>query len=270
MQNFKQAIVTHGGAGSNPKNSDETDAAANVGMDVMGKGASALAAVVQAVKYLEDDQRFNAGTGSHLRADGKTVQMDASCMTSDGKFGAVACLEGIINPIGVAHTILRHSSHILLVGDGARSFATEHNLPQAVFGRPVTRKTDHGKSPPSCDTVGAVAFDGTMFAAALSTGGLKRAAIGRVGDVPLPGCGLFCGPAGAVACTGDGESIALKILAKEVYGWLEQKMSPDEAAHKAMRLFDSSVDVGLIVLTGNDFSSISRNGMAWSHLTEVA
>ena len=90
-----------------------------------------------------------------------------------------------------------------------------------------------------------------------------------MGDVPLPGCGLFCGPAGAVACTGDGEFIARKILAKEVYTWLEKKMSPTEAAQKAMSLFDDSVDVGLIILTKSEFASNARNGMAWSQLTEI-
>lgn len=87
--------------------------------------------------------------------------------------------------------------------------------------------------------------------------------------MPLPGCGLFCGPVGAVACTGDGEFIALKILAKEVYGWLERKMSPHKAAQKVMTLFDDSVDLGLIILTENEFAANARNGMAWSHLTEI-
>ena len=87
-------------------------------------------------------------------------------------------------------------------------------------------------------------------------------------DVPLPGCGLFCGAVGAVACTGEGEFIALKLLAKEVYGWLEEKMDPREAAEKAMALFDDSVDVGLVILTHNKFASLARNDMAWSHLLE--
>ena len=45
-------------------------------------------------------------------------------------------------------------------------------------------------------------------------------------------------------------------------------MSPKEAAQKVMTLFDDSVDVGLIILTPNDFASNARNGMAWSYLTE--
>ncbi len=264
MLNFQRAILTHGGAGSDPKDFDGPKSAANRGMDLMAKGETALVAVVDAVKYLEDDPRFNAGLGSRLRIDGHTMQLDASCMTSNNEFGAVACVENIKNPIAIAQGVLRHSPHILLVGDGARIFAEEYNIP--VTGLSVSG--DGGTSGTSCDTVGAVAFDGTTFAAALSTGGLEKSAMGRVGDVPLPGCGLFCGASGAVACTGDGEFIALKLLAKEVYTWLENSMSPDEAAQKAITLFDPSVDIGLIILTQNGFASNARNGMAWSHITE--
>ncbi len=234
----------------------------------MGNGKSALDAVVHSVRYLEDDQRFNAGIGSQLRVDGRTIQLDASCMTSTGKFGAVACVEGIQNPVDIARGVLLHSPHILIMGEGARIFAKEINIPVMPLNGHGETKTPQDDSAPSCDTVGAVAFDGLTFSAALSSGGLKNAAIGRVGDVPLPGCGLFCGSTGAVACTGDGEFIALKTLAKEVYGWLERNMSPSEAAGKAMTLFDDSVDVGLIILTQNEFASNARNGMAWSSIVE--
>jgi len=266
---FHRAILTHGGAGSDPQDSDGPQSAAKVGMDLMGNGKSVLKAVVHAVRYLEDDPRFNAGIGSQLRADGRTIQLDASCMMSNGKFGAVACVEGIQNPVDLAQGVLLHSPHILIVGEGARIFAVEQNIAVMNLSGSSERRAHKNDEPPSCDTVGAVAFDGTTFAAALSSGGIEKSAIGRVGDVPLPGCGLFCGPVGAVACTGDGEYIALKIMAREIYGLLERNMSPSEAAQKAMTLFDDSVDVGLIILTKNGFASNARNGMAWSHITEM-
>jgi beta-aspartyl-peptidase (threonine type) len=237
-------------------------------MELMVKGQSALHAAVHAVRCLEDDPRFNAGTGSRLRADGRTMQMDASCMTSDGAFGAVTCVEGVCNPIDIAHAVLLHSPNILIAGEGATQFAREQNLRL----RLLADQEDHGKTAgsqtPACDTVGAIAFDGQSFAAALSSGGLTGSAIGRVGDVPLPGCGLHCGPAGAVACTGDGEFIALEMLAREVYGWLEQKLPPDQAVKKALTLFAEGVDIGLIVTTGSDYAATCRMGMPWSYLTE--
>ena len=230
----------------------------------MANGGTALSAVVQAVRYLENDPRFNAGLGSQIREDNATIQLDASCMTSLGKFGAVACVEGIQNPVELAQGVLLCSPHILIVGEGAKAFAQEKNIPMIL----MENLNHHILPSSSCDTVGAIAFDGSTFAAALSSGGLEKSALGRVGDVPLPGCGLFCGPSGAVACTGDGEFIALKVLAKEVYTWLENSMSPDEAAQNAIALFDESVDIGLIILTRNEFASKARNGMACSNITE--
>lgn len=269
---FQRVILTHGGAGADPQHDDGTLAAANGGMELMVKGESALNAAVHAVRCLEDDPRFNAGTGSRLRADGATVQMDASCMVSDGAFGAVSCVEGICNPIDIAQQVLLHSPHILIAGEGATQFARQQNLSLRLLpdqqGQQANGNTATGQMP-ACDTVGAAVFDGESFAVALSSGGVTGSVIGRVGDVPLPGCGLHCGPAGAVACTGDGEFIALKILAREVYGWLEQKLPPDQAVKRALTLFEDSVDIGLIVTTSSDYAGGCRDGMPWSYLTQA-
>jgi hypothetical protein len=58
-------------------------------------------------------------------------------------------------------------------------------------------------------------------------------------------------------------------LAREVYGWLEAKMRANEAARKALTLFDDSVDLGIVVLTRTEFASNSRNAMAWSNVAEA-
>ncbi|RWX43684.1 Asparaginase [Candidatus Electrothrix aarhusensis] len=176
MDVFKRAIVTHGGAGSDPQNSDGPESAAKVGMDFIENGGSALDAVLHAVRYLEDDPRFNAGIGSQIRADGRTIQLDASCMTSNGQFGAVACVEGIQNPVDIAHGVLLYSPHILIVGQGARIFAEEQKISLKCLNGSGEGEIDRNDKTPSCDTVGAVAFDGTTFAAALSSGGLEKSA----------------------------------------------------------------------------------------------
>lgn len=260
---FKYAIITHGGACSDPNDSDGPEIAASKGMESLRSGSSALEASVKAVTILEDDPRFNAGNGSRVRSDGKTVQFDAACMTSRGYFGAAACVENIKNPIELAREILLNSPHIILSGNGALDFAKKQDI--ALLSSTI--KTLPFSHSSKCDTVGALTFDGVHFSASLSSGGVENSSVGRIGDVPLPGCGLFCGPIGAVACTGDGENIALKVLAKEVYGWLEEGISPKVAVHKAVKLFKEDVDIGLIILTKNSFASHSRNGMAWSQLT---
>jgi len=265
---FKRAMITHGGAGANPDHSDGTETAAAAGLEIMKKGGSPLDAVVRSVKILEDDPRFNAGTGSRHRVDGHTIELDASCMTSDHKFGAVACVEGARNPIEIAQGVLLKSHSICLAGNGALIFAKENNIPVTPLYDSANVKPLENDDSPSCDTVGAVAFDGKTFASALSTGGLTNAAIGRVSDVPMPGCGLYCGPLGAIACTGDGEFIAMEVLAKQVYDWLASGMSSDMAVKKAIALFEDSVDIGLIILTEKELSANARRGMPWSQLYE--
>ena len=77
---------------------------------------------------MEDDPRFNAGTGSRVRIDGETVQMDASVMRSDGKFGAVAGIERVKNPVRVARAVI-DTPHLLIAGDGATRFARTLGMP---------------------------------------------------------------------------------------------------------------------------------------------
>jgi beta-aspartyl-peptidase (threonine type) len=267
LMTFQRIILTHGGAGADPQHADGTLVAAQGGMELLEQGQSALHAAVHAVRCLEDDPRFNAGTGSRLRADGTTMQMDASCMTSDGAFGAVSCVEGVCNPIDIAQAVLLHSPHILIAGAGATQFARAQNLSLRLLADNEANDNTASDQTPACDTVGAVVFDGESFASALSSGGLTGSAIGRVGDVPLPGCGLHCGPAGAVACTGDGEFIALQMLAREVYGWLEQNQSPEQAVKRALTLFAEGVDVGLIVTTRSAYAAACSDGMPWSYVT---
>ena len=57
-----------------------------------------------------------------MRLDGESMQMDASVMCSDGKFGAGAGIERVRNPVRVARAVM-DSPHLLLQGDGATRFA---------------------------------------------------------------------------------------------------------------------------------------------------
>jgi isoaspartyl peptidase/L-asparaginase-like protein (Ntn-hydrolase superfamily) len=125
------------------------------------------------------------------------------------------------------------------------------------YPRPIRELMEGG------DTVAALATDGATFAAAISTGGTMATLLGRVGDVPLPGCGLQAGPAGAVACTGNGDEIARWQLAARVYRWLEDGTPPQQAAEKGVGLFTLNVDVGVIALTRDATGAASNRHMAW-------
>ena len=121
----KIVVLTHGGAGSDPAYADGTAIAGQIGMMGLQTGEPIIDAACAAVTSLEDDSRFNAGIGSHRRSDG-SVQMDASCMDSSGRFGAVAALEGFRNPIQVA-SIVSQSEYRVLAGKGAAEFATNQD-----------------------------------------------------------------------------------------------------------------------------------------------
>jgi len=122
------AAIAHGGVGGDLRTVDGCRKAVDAALAALQRGADPVDAAVEGVVVMEDDARFNAGTGSRVRIDGETVQMDASVMGSDGKFGAVAAIERVKNPVRVARAVM-DSPHLLLVGDGATRFARTLGMP---------------------------------------------------------------------------------------------------------------------------------------------
>ena len=274
---MKYGIAVHGGAGSPPSLSDGPVRAAETGLSFLRTGGSALEAVVEAVTVMEDDDRFNAGTGSVLRFDG-VAYMDAAVMTSAGKCGAVAYLREIRNPIRVACEVIK-TPHILLVADGAQEFAEKKGFRKYDNSTQRTRERlrtgieefKSGKRPKwpenwryyNVDTVGAVAKDDDgEFAAANSTGGTFPSLKGRVGDVPMIGCGIYAGRAGAVAATGIGEEIIRKVLSKTVYDMIEGGMHPQQAVEKGVAFYEKDVSVGLIAISDQGTGEAATSEMA--------
>jgi len=251
-------ILAHGGAGSDNAHSDGTDRACRLGLELMQARTPVLEAACRAVAILEDDPRFNAGTGSRQRADG-SVRMDAACMDSRKRFGAVSSLQHIKNPIHVARAVA-DSEYRLLTGEDAHQYAVELGFEKV----DMTRKESNA---PGTDTVGAVVFDGTEFAAALSTGGTGGSRPGRVGDVPLIGCGLYAGEHGAVCATGHGESITLNLTAYRTYEMLGRGIAPQEALETTLGWFEEAQDIGLLIVSQKGHAGASNRSMAWSTLT---
>jgi len=126
---WKAAAIAHGGVGSPPAWSDGCRAAVDAALKVVEAGGDPVDAAVAGVVVMEDDARFNAGTGARVRLDGTSIQMDASVMRSDGRFGAVTGIERTRNPVEVARAVM-DSPHLLLQGDGATRFARTLGLPE--------------------------------------------------------------------------------------------------------------------------------------------
>jgi isoaspartyl peptidase/L-asparaginase-like protein (Ntn-hydrolase superfamily) len=125
---WKAAAIAHGGQGSPASMADGCRAAVDAALAALEKTGDPVEAAVAGVVVLEDDPRYNAGTGSVVRIDGHTVQMDAAVMRSDGKFGAVAGLEEVKNPVRVARAVM-DTPHLFLAGDGATRFARTLGMP---------------------------------------------------------------------------------------------------------------------------------------------
>lgn len=126
---IKPMIVAHGGVGGSSKDNDGCRRAVEKGYAILKKGGNALDAAIAAAVVLEDDGRFNAGSGAILRLDGKTVEMDAAVMDSKGKIGAIANLRNVKNPVLVARKVM-DTPHILIAGEGANTFAKKHGFEQ--------------------------------------------------------------------------------------------------------------------------------------------
>lgn len=294
-------IVTHGGVGSPPELSDGCKAACEAGFLLIRDGKTALHAVVEAVRVLEDDGRYNAGSGSVLRLDGRTIEMDAAVMDSGGALGMVISVRGVKNPVLLAKAV-SETPHVALSGEGASRLARrlgfqpfyhvsmraldrhrrirelmaegrlaeENPLWQGHDVRPLWNFPDPECSTLfSCDTVGAVALDRNGgLAVAVSTGGAAPMLLGRVGDSPMIGCGFYSGPAGAVAATGVGEEIIKRMLAKEVYEMISEGRAIEEATEWGIGMFPDAMPAGMIALSRNGHAVSSNRDMAHAVLVK--
>lgn len=278
--NSNAIIAIHGGAGTILRTSmsvsAETEyhaalhAVLSAGQRVLADGGSALDAVSEAVRLLEDCPLFNAGRGAVYTAAG-THELDAAIM--DGRTleaGAICCVKRVRNPILAARSVLERSEHVLFTGEGAEAFAAAQGLEfvePGYFGTEARHRQwllarnqqramlDHdgatlaaaSSSNPDepaphepidpnrkFGTVGAVALDQHgHLAAATSTGGVTNKQVGRVGDTPLIGAGCYADDATcAVSTTGSGEMFMRMVAAYDVAAQMAyRQVSLQEAAH---------------------------------------
>ena len=283
---MRPAVVAHGGAGGPREHEDGCERACDAAIAALKTGRDALEAAIEATVVLEDDPRLNAGVGSNLRLDGRTIEMDAAVMDHRLRFGAVAAIQRVRNPVRVARLVM-DTPHLLLCGEGATAFARAQGVPDFYPISERARKryvqvreffarggdSDlfvawRGREPEPCwnfpvpiseslraalgpsDTVGAVVRDPAGgFGAALSTGGTTVMLLGRVGDTPVIGAGLYAGAHGAVAATGDGEEIMRRVLAKQVYDAIAAGAPAQEACARGVASIDARFTIGVIAVS---------------------
>jgi beta-aspartyl-peptidase (threonine type) len=271
---MQPSIIVHGGAWDIPADLHEahrqgTRQAIETGWAVLAAGGSALDAVEAAIICMEDNETFDAGRGSFLNADGQ-VELEAGFMDGDRlQVGAVAGVQFIQNPIKLARAVMEKSEHILLIAQGAQRFAHKMGFPVCTLtDLAVPREFERWQKllydqPHSArqffvrpaDTVGCVALDQAgHLAAGTSTGGTPNKMPGRVGDVPMVGCGFYADDEfGAASSTGWGESIAKVLLARLALYYLHDLGAPHPAAQAAIQMLVTKANgLGGVILLSPD------------------
>jgi beta-aspartyl-peptidase (threonine type) len=274
------AIAVHGGSGTILKGElgeeklQEIRAtlkhAARAGHEILESGGSSMDAITTAITLLEDSPHFNAGKGSVFNAEGR-IEMDASIM--DGatlNAGAVAAVHNIRNPILLARKVMTESDHVMLMGEGAESFASEHGIarePDEYFHTEnrwrQLQKAQSSEDPTASyisetperwlSTVGAVALDAHgNLAAGTSTGGMTNKRWGRVGDSPIIGAGTYADNRScAVGATGHGEYFIRATVARDICARMQYTdVSLAEAADTVVNelLVEMGGDGGVIAI----------------------
>ena len=291
------SLMVHGGAGALDNVKDDKTAFRYLesirltlehGRNVMELGGSALQAVEACASLLEDDPVFNAGCGSVLNENGK-VEMDAAIM--DGRelrAGAVAAVDNIANPIQLARLVMTESEHVMLIAEGAMRFADHcgmERVPESYFYTPDRVEQlrqarlkgkimlDHDDTEEDTEdqkygTIGAIARDRAgNLAAATSTGGIVNKRMGRVGDSPIIGAGVYAdNETCAVSATGFGEDFMRTVIAKTISDFMYmQGMDAEQATAAGIEYLVRKVKGrgGVIVIDkdGNCSSGFSTKKM---------
>jgi len=235
-------LIIHGGAGSSLRGKGGIEsvrkslyAVIDQVYAMLALGASASEAVVRGCQLLEDDPRFNAGTGSVLQSDGQ-IRMSASLMDGSAqRFSGVINVMRVKNPIELA-LALQDGDDRVLSDLGAAELVRERGLApydplteirlqewmqerEGNFVREmagVVAEQELIEDSAGRGTIGVVALDQRgRLAAGTSTGGKGFERIGRVSDSAMP-AGNYATAQAGISCTGIGEDIINECLAARI------------------------------------------------------
>lgn len=232
-------LIIHGGAGAREGGHARFEHYADHLQRIIAQSYPVLlsdgarAAVIHAIRLLEDDPLFNAGTGSRLQRDGR-VRMSAALIDSRQQiFSGVINSERIRHPIDLAEH-LSSLQHTVLAGEQASAYARaagfdEHD-PVTTERRLEFERKLQGVS----GTVGAVALDDEhIICAGTSTGGVGWEIPGRVSDSATV-AGTYASAAAGVSCTGIGEQIVNHAVASRIVTRIGDGQSMQTALDKTI------------------------------------
>jgi N4-(beta-N-acetylglucosaminyl)-L-asparaginase len=114
----------------------------NRGYAVLASGGDTLDAVMQVITGPEDDPNDDSVGLGGLPNEDCVVQLDSCCMHGPTRMaGAVAAVEEIKNVSLLAKTVMEHTGHVMLVGEGAQKFGIKMGFPRENLLTERSRKT---------------------------------------------------------------------------------------------------------------------------------
>ncbi|MEB3274531.1 MAG: isoaspartyl peptidase/L-asparaginase [Prochlorothrix sp.] len=285
-------LIIHGGAGSSLQGKGGVESVRKLLYGILEEtygllrdGATAQDAVVRGCQLLENEPRFNAGTGSVLQSDGQ-IRMSAALMDGQRqRFSGVINVSRVKNPIDLALKLQGEDDRVLS-DHGSAELVRELQLPiynpltdlrlnewmeerKGNFQRTMAGVIAEAEAGQARDpeagrgTIGVVALDqyGNL-AAGTSTGGKGFERIGRVSDSAMP-AGNYANRYAGVSCTGIGEDIIEECLAARIVVRVTDGLSLQTAFEKSMaESGENQRDLGAI--------GLDRSGViAWGKTSEV-
>jgi N4-(beta-N-acetylglucosaminyl)-L-asparaginase len=235
-------------------------------------GADVLESLIAGVNLVElDPLDTSVGYGGLPNADG-VVQLDSCCMHGPKKrAGGVGAIEGVKTPSLVAHKVMEHTDHHLIVGKGAQEFARSMGFEILPDLNTETsrqawlewkRRTDplHYLDPIKRDAelhrvlmemvaegyinrnhiYGTINCNGVNargdVCGVTTTSGMAWKIPGRLGDSPILGAGLYVDNAvGAAGSTGRGEANLYNLTSYLIVESMRRGMSPKDAGMEGLK-----------------------------------
>jgi len=224
--------------------------------NILKGGGRPIDAAVKATNVSEiNPLDASVGYGGSANEEGY-LQLDASVMSGpDGNnAGAVAALEAIKTPSSIAQLVMERTDHLFLVGKGALKFAKMHGYKEEdlltekarlewVEWKETLSNSDYyfpprnKYKPEGGGTINVLVMDANGdIAGVTSTSGHHFKLVGRVGDSPVIGAGLYVDNSiGAAGATGHGAE-AIKVCASFfTVEKMREGLSPEEACKYVCR-----------------------------------
>ena len=100
------------------------------GHAVLEKGGDTLDAIIEVIRGPEEDPNDDSVGYGGLPNEEGVVELDACCMHGPTRLaGSVGGVQEIMHVALLAKTVMEHTGHVMLVGEGAKRFGFAHGFP---------------------------------------------------------------------------------------------------------------------------------------------